>query len=130
MITGGCGHNEMSEGEGANYAPDGSEQMVLFKGNGTYIVSLDGKSVEDPKEKAERMVSLRDVNKKMQTHKIEKKRKAAIAAARAARLHQSSKRKPAVANRRKKNISTKAKASDNEVRLTKKRIESGPATNL
>jgi phage gp45-like len=62
----------MSEGEGAHYAPDGSEQMVLFKGNGTYIVSLDGKSVKDPKEKATRFASLRHVNKKMQTHKIEK----------------------------------------------------------
>jgi phage gp45-like len=62
----------MSEGEGAHYAPDGSEQMVLFKGNGTYVVSLDGKSVKDPKEKAARFASLRHVNKKMQTHKIEK----------------------------------------------------------
>jgi phage gp45-like len=62
----------MSEGEGAHYAPDGSEQMVLFKGNGTYVVSLDGKSVKDPKEQATRFASLRHVNKKMQTHKIEK----------------------------------------------------------
>jgi phage gp45-like len=61
----------MSEGEGAHYAPDGSEQMVLFKGNGTYVVSLDGKSVKDPKEKAVRFASLRHVNKKMQTHKID-----------------------------------------------------------
>lgn len=65
---------EMSEGEGANYAPDGSEQMVLFKGNGTYVISLDGKSVKDPKENATRFASLRHVNKKMQTHKIEKKK--------------------------------------------------------
>jgi phage gp45-like len=63
----------MSEGEGANYAPDGSEQMVLFKENGTYIVGLDGKSVKDPKGNTTRMVSLRHVNKKMQTHKIDKK---------------------------------------------------------
>jgi len=63
----------MSEGEAANYAPDGSEQMVLFKENGTYIVSLDGKSVKDPKSDKTRFVSLRHVNKKMQTHKIEKK---------------------------------------------------------
>jgi phage gp45-like len=62
----------MSEGEGAHYAPDGSEQMVLFKGNGTYIVSLDGKSVKDPKGNTTRFASLRHVNKKMQTHKIEK----------------------------------------------------------
>jgi phage gp45-like len=61
----------MSEGEGAHYAPDGSEQMVLFKGNGTYVVSLDGKSVKDPKEKATRFASLRHVVKKMQTHKID-----------------------------------------------------------
>jgi phage gp45-like len=62
----------MSEGEGAHYAPDGSEQMVLFKNNGTYITSLDGTSVQDSKTKQTRMVSLRHVNKKMQTHKIEK----------------------------------------------------------
>jgi phage gp45-like len=61
----------MSEGEGAHYAPDGSEQMVLFKGNGTYVVSLDGKSVKDAKENATRFASLRHVNKKMQTHKID-----------------------------------------------------------
>src|SRR4029077_833436 len=41
----------MSEGEGAHYAPDGSEQMVLFKENGTYIVSLDNVSVKDKKSK-------------------------------------------------------------------------------
>jgi phage gp45-like len=62
----------MSEGEGAHYAPDGSEQMVLFKENGTYIVGLDGKSVKDPKGNTTRMVSLRHVSKKMQTHKIDK----------------------------------------------------------
>jgi phage gp45-like len=67
----------MSEGEGAHYAPDGSEQMVLFKGNGTYVVSLDGKSVKDAKENATRMASLRHVNKKMQTHKIDKQQSGA-----------------------------------------------------
>jgi hypothetical protein len=46
--------------------------MVLFKENGTYIVGLDGKSVKDPKGNTTRMVSLRHVTKKMQTHKIEK----------------------------------------------------------
>ena len=61
----------MSEGEGAHYAPDGSEQMVLFKDNGAYVVSLDGKSVKDPKGNSTRMASLRHVSKKMQTHKIE-----------------------------------------------------------
>src|SRR4029077_10182394 len=61
----------MSEGEGAHYAPDGSEQMVLFKDNGTYVVSLDGKSVKDPQGKSTRMASLRHVNKSMQTHKID-----------------------------------------------------------
>src|SRR5262249_45639154 len=60
----------MSEGEGAHYAPDGSEQMVLFKENGTYVVSLDGKSVKDPKANKTRFASLRHVTKKMQTHKI------------------------------------------------------------
>ena len=63
----------MSEGEGANYAPDGSEQMVLFKETGTYIVSLDGPSVKDPKSTKTRFASLRHVTKKMQTHKIEDK---------------------------------------------------------
>jgi len=63
----------MSEGEGAHYAPDGSEQMLLFKENGTYIVGLDGPSVKDKKEKKTRMVSLRHVSKKMQSHKIDKK---------------------------------------------------------
>jgi phage gp45-like len=62
----------MSPGEGANYAPDGSEQMVLFKATGTYITSLDGPSVADKKTNQTRFVSLRHVNKKMQTHKIEK----------------------------------------------------------
>ena len=66
----------MSEGEGAHYAPDGSEQMVLFKDNGTYVVSLDGKSVKDPKGNSTRMASLRHVAKKMQTHKIEKQQQA------------------------------------------------------
>jgi phage gp45-like len=63
----------MSEGEGAHYAPDGSEQMVLFKENGTYVVSLDGKSVKDKDNDKTRMVSMRHVTKDMQTHKIEKK---------------------------------------------------------
>jgi phage gp45-like len=61
----------MSEGEGAHYAPDGSEQMVLFKETGTYVVSLDGPSVKDKKTKKTRFVSLRHVSKKMQTHKID-----------------------------------------------------------
>ena len=62
----------MSEGEGAHYAPDGSEQMVLFKETGTYVVSLDGKSVKDKDSNKTRMASLRHVTKDMQTHKIEK----------------------------------------------------------
>ena len=61
----------MSEGEGAHYAPDGSEQMVLFKETGTYVVSLDGKSVKDKDNSKTRFASLRHVTKKMQTHKIE-----------------------------------------------------------
>ena len=61
----------MSEGEGAHYAPDGSEQMVLFKDNGTYVVSLDGKSVKNSQGNSARMASLRHVNKQMQTHKID-----------------------------------------------------------
>lgn len=61
----------MSEGEGAHYAPDGSEQMVYFKENGTYVVSLDGKSVKDKQNSKTRMASLRHVNKSMQSHKID-----------------------------------------------------------
>lgn len=64
---------EMKEGEAALYAPDGSEQMVLFKETGTYIMSLDNVSVKDKKKKKTRFVSMRHVEKKMQTHKIEKK---------------------------------------------------------
>jgi phage gp45-like len=61
----------MQEGEGAHYAPDGSEQMVLFKETGTYVTSLDGTSVKDNQTKKTRFASLRHVNKKMQTHKID-----------------------------------------------------------
>lgn len=64
---------EMKEGEAALYAPDGSEQMVLFKETGTFIMSLDNVSVKDKKKKKTRFVSMRHVTKKMQTHKIEKK---------------------------------------------------------
>ena len=39
----------MNEGEGAHYAPDGSEQMTFFNEKGAYLVSLDGKSVKDKK---------------------------------------------------------------------------------
>ena len=62
----------MSPGEGAHYAPDGSEQMQLFKADGAYLISLDGPSVADKKNKQTRFASLRHVNKKMQTHKIDK----------------------------------------------------------
>lgn len=65
----------MKAGRGASYAPDGSEQMLYFKQDGTYVVSLDGKSVEEPKANKTRMVSLRHVNKPMQTHKIEEGQK-------------------------------------------------------
>lgn len=65
---------EMKEGETALYASDGSEQMVLFKETGTYIMSLDNVSVKDKKKKKTRFVSMRHVEKKMQTHKIDKKK--------------------------------------------------------
>ena len=61
----------MKPGRGAAYAPDGSEQMVYFHQDGTFVVSLDGKSVEEPNGNRTRMVSLRHVTKDMQTHKIE-----------------------------------------------------------
>lgn len=65
----------MKEGEGAHYAPDGSEQMTFFNKDGAYLVSLDGKSVAEPNGKNTRMASLRHVTKKMQTHKIEQGQK-------------------------------------------------------
>lgn len=61
----------MKPGQGAAYAPDGSEQMVHFRQDGTYIVSLDGKSVEEPNGNRTRMASLRHVTKDMQSHKID-----------------------------------------------------------
>lgn len=61
----------MNEGEGAHYAPDGSEQMTFFNKSGAYLVSLDGKSVAEFDSNNTRMASLRHVNKSMQTHKIE-----------------------------------------------------------
>jgi hypothetical protein len=57
----------MKEGEGAHYAPDGSEQMSFVNEKGYYVVSLDGPSVKD-KKSVQRMASLRHVNKKMQSH--------------------------------------------------------------
>jgi phage gp45-like len=61
----------MKPGQGAMYAPDGSEQMVHFRQDGTYVVSLDGKSVEEPSGNRSRMVSVRHVTKDMQSHKID-----------------------------------------------------------
>jgi phage gp45-like len=98
----------MSEGEGAHYAPDGSEQMVLFKENGTYVVGLDGKSVKDKKEKKTRMVSIRHVEKEMQTHKIEQK---------AQGQQQSGQQQ------QKEKYKHEGKSVNTEVRLTKGRIE-------
>jgi phage gp45-like len=61
----------MSEGEGAVYAPDGSEQMLYFKENGTYLVTLDNKSVKDNQNKQTRTLVVGHVEKDMQTHKID-----------------------------------------------------------
>jgi phage gp45-like len=115
---------EMSEGEGANYAPDGSEQMVLFKGNGTYIVSLDGKSVKDPKENATRMVSLRHVNKKMQTHKIEKKKDAGSGGGGSAGAQAATREAAAGGGEQKKEkYKHEGESVNTEVRNTKDKIE-------
>jgi len=65
----------MKEGEGAHYAPDGSEQMSFVNEKGYYVVSLDGTSVKDKKTKQTRMASLRHVNKDMQTHEIKEGQK-------------------------------------------------------
>jgi len=113
---------EMSEGEGANYAPDGSEQMVLFKGNGTYVISLDGKSVKDPKENATRFASLRHVNKKMQTHKIEKKKEGAAGGgggAQAGTLAAAA----GGGEQKKEKYKHEGESVNTEVRVTGKRIE-------
>jgi phage gp45-like len=109
----------MSEGEGANYAPDGSEQMVLFKGNGTYVVSVDGKSVKDPKENASRMASLRHVNKKMQTHKIEKKKPAEAGSPGAAPTQHAA----AGGGQSQEKYKHEGDSVNTEVRVTAKRIE-------
>lgn len=61
----------LKAGRGMTYAPDGSEQMLYFKQDGTYLVSLDGKSVENPEGKEVRKLVVGHVTKKMQTHKIE-----------------------------------------------------------
>jgi hypothetical protein len=62
---------QMKEGTGSTYAPDGSEQMLYFKQDGAYLVSLDGKSVQNTDGNETRMASLRHVTKDMQSHKID-----------------------------------------------------------
>jgi phage gp45-like len=62
----------MAEGSGAAYAPDGSEQMLYFKKDGTYLVSLNGKSVQEPKGDQKRSLVTGHVTKKMQSHDGEK----------------------------------------------------------
>lgn len=114
---------EMSEGEGANYAPDGSEQMVLFKGNGTYIVSLDGKSVKDPKENATRFASLRHVNKKMQTHKIEKKKDGGDGGGSAGAQATTQAAAGGGGEQKKEKYKHEGDSVNTEVRVTAKRIE-------
>jgi phage gp45-like len=123
----------MSEGEGAHYAPDGSEQMVLFKETGTYLVSLDGPDLKKSggasagqqaaqsggqQQKKTRFVSMRHVEKEMQTHKIEKKQQSqqgggASAAQQAATGGQQQKEK----------YKHEGKTVNTEVRCTKDRIE-------
>jgi phage gp45-like len=117
---------EMSEGEGAHYAPDGSEQMVLFKETGTYIVSLDNTSVKDKKNKKTRFVSLRHVEKKMQTHKIEENQKSEsgdsggsspVATTRAGETSSSG------GQQKKEKYKHEGDSVNTEVRCTKNRIE-------
>jgi len=109
----------MSEGEGAHYAPDGSEQMVLFKENGTYVVSLDGPSVKDKKNNKTRFASLRHVTKKMQTHKIEKKESNGQSSgpAAATRAGETS------GGQQKEKYKHEGDSVNTEVRVTKERIE-------
>lgn len=100
----------MTEGEGAHYAPDGSEQMVLFKETGTYVVSLDGKSVKDKDSEKTRMASLRHVTKEMQTHKIEKQQ-------------QSSGQAGQQSQQQKEKYKHEGKTINTEIRCVKDRIE-------
>jgi phage gp45-like len=57
---------KMKAGEGAFYAPDGSEQMVFMKDTGAYFMSLDGKTADPNSQEKTRMVSMRHVKKDMQ----------------------------------------------------------------
>lgn len=70
----------MKEGETALYAADGSGQMALHKKDGFYLVSLDDEKKQDQSGKEtqkeqKRFVSMRHVNKKKQSRKIEKDKK-------------------------------------------------------
>jgi phage gp45-like len=108
---------EMSEGEGAHYAPDGSEQMVLFKETGTYVVSLDNTSIKDKKNKKTRFASLRHVNKKMQTHKIEDSKEQSSGGSSA------STRAAGSSGQQKEKYKHEGDSVNTEVRVTASRIE-------
>jgi len=102
----------MKAGEGAHYAPDGSEQMSYVNENGYYVVSLDGPA-HGSKENKTRMASLRHVNKDMQTHKIQQaQQQGGSAAAVTTDQQQQQQRYP-----------HEGKSVNTEVRCTKDRIE-------
>jgi phage gp45-like len=70
----------MQNGEGAHYAPNGSGQMAFHKvadkegkGEGYYLLTRDGKAYGKDSKEVERMVSMRHVEKELQSRKIQKK---------------------------------------------------------
>jgi phage gp45-like len=113
----------MSEGEGAHYAPDGSEQMVLFKDNGTYVVSLDGKSVKNPKGNSTRFASLRHVNKSMQTHKIDSQQQQGASSNSTAPQVQQRDTAPSSGQQSQQKYKHEGDSVNTEVRASKNRIE-------
>lgn len=69
---------DMKNGEGAHYAPNGSEQMAYHKvaddqgkGEGYYLVTRDGKAYGKNSKEVERMVSMRHVEKQLQSREIQ-----------------------------------------------------------
>jgi phage gp45-like len=62
----------MKEGEGANYSPDGSGQMLLHTKDAAYLLTRDGKSYRKDSDNQQRSVSIRHVDKQYQERKIQK----------------------------------------------------------
>jgi hypothetical protein len=67
----------MKNGEGAHYAPNGSGQMAYHKvaddggkGEGYYLVTRDGKAYGKDAKEVDRMISIRHVEKELQTRDL------------------------------------------------------------